>query len=54
MKKHPLKKAPPMKPILWEGNPVTVLRKIGRYSIVRLLNGIEFTVANIELKRSRT
>ena len=54
MKKHGTKKPLAEKTLLWEGNPVTILRKIGRYSIVRLLNGIEFTVANIELKRSRT
>lgn len=41
-----------MRRYFWEGNQVTIVRKVGgRCSIVRLLNGITFTAVNTELKR---
>jgi hypothetical protein len=42
----------PTEPIVrWEGNVVIVVRKIGKWSLVRLPNGIQLTVANRELKK---
>lgn len=52
MAKRLTKSKKPTEPVLrWEGNVITVVRKIGRWSIIRLPNSVEFTVANRELKK---
>lgn len=35
----------------WEGQRVTIVRKVGKHSVIRLPNSVQFTVLNRELKK---